>query len=256
MFNQGETLWAGLENYLLNNAATFDRRLVVFTGCVLDSEDPLYRGVQLPLRFFKVAAFLDARDLAATGYVLDQTPLVQDLPTVLADAATAGNPPPLGPFRTFQVPITDIATLTGLDLTALAAADRLPVPTAATGSTTRPCGDRSGPLTTSSGGGHQSAAPVEAGHRCRHRGATAQADGRRGASSRSSSGAATSSGGNRGRRPPTVGAARGVVSAAHGVGVMREVGAADLPVDVAGPGTGRASFRRQRGGAAGVSRTS
>lgn len=50
---------------------------------------------------------------------------------MLADAAAAGNPPPLGPFRTFQVPITDIATLTGLDLTALAAADRLPVPTGA-----------------------------------------------------------------------------------------------------------------------------
>lgn len=131
VFNQGQTLWAGLENYLLNNAATYDRRLVVFTGCVLNPDDPLYRGVQIPLRFFKVAAFLDAGDLAATGYVLDQTPLVQDLPTVLAAATDAGTPPPLGPFRTFQVPITDIAALTGLDVTALAAADRLPVPTGA-----------------------------------------------------------------------------------------------------------------------------
>lgn len=50
---------------------------------------------------------------------------------MFAAAANAGNPPPLGPFRTFQVPITDIATLTGLDVTALAAADRLPVPTGA-----------------------------------------------------------------------------------------------------------------------------
>ncbi len=54
---------------------------------MLHPDDPLYRGVQIPLRFFKVAAFLDAGDLAATGYVLDQTLLVQDLLTVVAAAA-------------------------------------------------------------------------------------------------------------------------------------------------------------------------
>ncbi len=136
VFNQSKTLWLGLENYLLDNAATYTRRLVVFTGCVLHPDDPTYRGVQLPLRFFKVAAFLDAGNLAATGYVLDQTPLVTDLPTVLAAAADMGNPPPLGRYRTFQVPITDIADLTGLDVTALAGADRLPVPTGARPDTT------------------------------------------------------------------------------------------------------------------------
>ncbi|MFC7573267.1 hypothetical protein ACFQX8_13095 [Klenkia terrae] len=31
---------------------------------------------------------------------------------------------PLGPFRTFQVPITDLADLTGLDLAPATAADR------------------------------------------------------------------------------------------------------------------------------------
>lgn len=34
---------------------------------------------------------------------------------------------PLGPFRTFQVPIRDIAALTGLDLDQLRAADRMPI---------------------------------------------------------------------------------------------------------------------------------
>jgi endonuclease G len=128
-FNQGELLWLGLENYLLDNAASYDRRLAVFTGPVLHADDPAYRGVQLPLRFFKVAAFLDGdqhgTQLAATGYVLDQTPLVDDLPQALARAQAAGEPPPLGPFRTFQVPISDIAGLTGLDLAQLAAVDRL-----------------------------------------------------------------------------------------------------------------------------------
>jgi endonuclease G len=127
-FNQGQLLWQGLENYLLDNAATYDRRLVVFTGPVFDRSDPTYRGVQLPLRFYKVAAFVDGDQprtaLAATGYVLDQTPLVDDLPEAFDQAEAAGQPPPLGPFRTFQVPIGDIAGLTGLALEQLAAVDR------------------------------------------------------------------------------------------------------------------------------------
>ena len=121
-FNQGKQLWLGLEEYLLGNAATWQRKLVVLTGPVLDPADPPYRGVQLPLRFAKVAAFLDRGELAATGYVLDQTPLIGTLPR-----AAPEEPPPLGPYRTFQVPIADIAALTGLDLDQLAAVDRLPV---------------------------------------------------------------------------------------------------------------------------------
>lgn len=35
--------------------------------------------------------------------------------------------PPLGPFRTFQAPIQDITTLTGLDLTQLTGVDRMPI---------------------------------------------------------------------------------------------------------------------------------
>lgn len=133
-FNQGQLLWQGLENYLLDNAATYDRRLVVFTGPVLDRRDPGYRGVQIPLRFYKVAAFIDGdrarTDLAATGYVLDQTPLVDDLPEAFGQAEAAGQAPPLGPFRTFQVPIGDIAGLTGLALEQLTAVDRFATVTA------------------------------------------------------------------------------------------------------------------------------
>ena len=66
--------------------------------------------------------------LAATGYVLDQTPELPDLEAATRRAQLAGEPPPLGPYRTYQVPIADIATLTGLDLGPLVAADRLPAP--------------------------------------------------------------------------------------------------------------------------------
>jgi endonuclease G len=133
MFNQGRELWLGLEEYLIQHAATFDRKLAVFAGPILDPDDPPYRGIQIPLRFWKVVAFVQDGALAATGYVLDQTPLVHDVDAVLAEAAAAGDAPPLGAFRTFQVPIADIAVLAGVDLDQLILVDRLGAP--ATGET-------------------------------------------------------------------------------------------------------------------------
>jgi endonuclease G, mitochondrial len=128
MFNQGRKLWLGLEEYVMDHAGDFDRRLAVLCGPVLDPADPPYRGIQVPLRFWKVVAFVQDGALAATGYVLDQSPLVDDLTAALADAAAAGEPPPLGAFRTFQVPIADIAMLAGVRLDQLVAVDRLPAP--------------------------------------------------------------------------------------------------------------------------------
>ncbi len=127
-FNKGKALWLGLEDFVQRHADTFDRKLVVLAGPVLDPRDPPYRGVQVPLRFWKVVAFVQDGALAATGYLLDQSPLVDDLAAALDEAAAAGEPPPLGEFRTFQVPIADIAALSGVVLDQLVAVDRMPVP--------------------------------------------------------------------------------------------------------------------------------
>lgn len=134
VFNQSKELWNGLEDYLLAYATANTRRLVVHTGPVLDPDDPPYRGGQIPRRFFKVVGFLDgvqppaasSSDLAATGYVLDQSPQLDDidLQTACARLDAAGAPPPLGPYRTFQAPVYDIAAMTGLDFGMLADADR------------------------------------------------------------------------------------------------------------------------------------
>jgi endonuclease G len=141
LFNQGRQLWLGLEEYVLDHAATFDRKLAVFAGPILDPDDPPYRGIQIPLRFWKIVAFVQDGALAATGYILDQTPLVHDRDAVLAAAAAAGEAPPLGAFRTFQVPIADIAVLAGVDLDQLILVDRLNAP--ATGETPPPPGGTS-----------------------------------------------------------------------------------------------------------------
>lgn len=127
VFNQGLELWLGLEDYLLDHAAQFDRRLVVHSGPVLLDSDPLYREVKIPLRFWKVVAFVDEGGLAATAYVLDQSPDLTDAAQALATAEAAGEPPPLGAFRTFQVPVDEVVRITGLDLGPLPAADRMPV---------------------------------------------------------------------------------------------------------------------------------
>jgi len=127
-FNQAMELWLGLEDHVLGYAQRWGRRLVVVTGPVFTDDDPEYRGVRIPLRFFKVAGYLlpqpddgEVSVLASAAFVLDQTPLVEE---VLASAAP--DVPPLGAFRTFQVPVADVAELTSLDLGPLPAADRMP----------------------------------------------------------------------------------------------------------------------------------
>ncbi|MFI1019079.1 DNA/RNA non-specific endonuclease [Streptomyces sp. NPDC020965] len=127
VFNQGKLLWQGLENYLLDHAAQFDRKLTVLTGPVLHDSDPPYRGVQVPLRFWKVAAFLQGGALASTAYVLDQSPdLTRDADRAFA-GAKPGDPPPLGAFRTYQVPVSDVVDLTALDFGPLPAVDLMPL---------------------------------------------------------------------------------------------------------------------------------
>ncbi|WP_298804000.1 DNA/RNA non-specific endonuclease [uncultured Pseudokineococcus sp.] len=136
-FNQSKELWLGLEDHVLQAAEAGRRRLAVLTGPVLADDDPLYRGVQLPRLFWKVVAWAApapaGERLAAVAHVLDQTPQLGsvDLQAASARAALADEPPPLGPFRTFAVPVADVAELTGLDLGPLVGADVLVVPAGA-----------------------------------------------------------------------------------------------------------------------------
>ena len=123
-FNQSKELWLGLEDHVLQYAESTDRRLAVFTAPVLAGDDPEYRGVQIPRRFFKVAAWTadDAPRgprLEASGFVLDQSELIDVREGALAI-------PRLGAFRTFQVPVVDIEHLAGIDLGPLVEADVLP----------------------------------------------------------------------------------------------------------------------------------
>jgi endonuclease G len=121
-FNQGLELWLGIKSYLQEHAAQYRSRIVVFTGPIFSALDPVYRGVDIPLRYFKVAAFIHEGELAATGYVMDQTPQPADLPDVPRTGAVE-DIPPLGPIPDLPSTIRDIAELTGLDLDRLIEVD-------------------------------------------------------------------------------------------------------------------------------------
>jgi endonuclease G len=135
VFNQSQELWAGLEDYVLTYARSHGQKISVYTAPVFAADDPEYRGVQIPRLFWKIAAWAEhqadgTHTLAATGYVLDQTPELDDVDLATERALEAGDPPPLGPYKTYQVPIADIGTLTGLDVAQLSAADQfVPVAT-------------------------------------------------------------------------------------------------------------------------------
>ena len=119
-FNRNQTTWAGLENYVLNNAIAQNLRVSVFTGPVLEAGDPQYRGVQLPRQFWKVAVMVkEDGSLSATAYLLSQDSLLQGLEEFS-----------FGAYKTFQVPIRRIEELTGLDFGDLTDADPTETPEA------------------------------------------------------------------------------------------------------------------------------
>ncbi|APR81734.1 DNA/RNA non-specific endonuclease [Minicystis rosea] len=105
-------LWLSLENYVLDNASEDRQRACVITGPVLSHEDPVLYGVKIPVRLWKIIAFIhdETHALAAVAYCSSQA-------GYLPDAFVWGQ------FRCLQVPVSRIADETGLDFGPLRAAD-------------------------------------------------------------------------------------------------------------------------------------
>ncbi|MBA3509917.1 MAG: DNA/RNA non-specific endonuclease [Thermoleophilaceae bacterium] len=111
-FNQRQTSWAGLEDYILENADNRDFKVSVFTGPVFASDDEEYRGVKLPRQFWKVVIMVKADGQpSATAYLLSQESLLQGLEAEEQFSYAA--------YRTYQVQVARIADLTGLSFGAL-----------------------------------------------------------------------------------------------------------------------------------------
>jgi endonuclease G len=97
--------WANLENYILKNAGKYGLKVSVFTGPVFREDDMIYRGeYQIPAEFWKVVVMVNEDDrISATAYLQTQKNLIRDLEFAY------------GEYQTYQVPVTKIEALTGLD---------------------------------------------------------------------------------------------------------------------------------------------
>ncbi len=105
-FNQGQNLWQGVEDFLLDRATDADQKLTVLTGPVFRANDPDYRGVRIPLEFWKVAVLVgDDGKLVSLGFVVTQEDLIRP---VVDEAA-------IDTARMFQTSVAEIEQLTGLD---------------------------------------------------------------------------------------------------------------------------------------------
>jgi endonuclease G len=114
-FNDG--IWGELEDWILSQEKTRNSKASVFTGPIFHDGDPVYAGVRVPVRFYKVVVVVDDAkgQLSATAFNLDQS---GDLP--LEEAA-----PQVGfdPGRFKQMTISQLELWTGLDFGNLPAFD-------------------------------------------------------------------------------------------------------------------------------------
>jgi len=115
--HNGVLLWGNLEMYVTAQAKKGSRRLSIFNGPVFRDNDQLYRGILLPKEFWKLIVFeRDNGSPGAVAFVLSQESLIRNLPA--EDFV-------VGPYRPFQVRITDLAARTRLDFGSIAGFDRM-----------------------------------------------------------------------------------------------------------------------------------
>lgn len=111
-------IWLGLEDYALQHAREDDMKISVFTGPYFDARDPVRYGVQIPLVFWKIIAFLhdETGALCATGYEMSQEALLEP-------EFVFGNYRSMQLNATTQVPIASIEDRAGLGFGELARRD-------------------------------------------------------------------------------------------------------------------------------------
>ncbi|MBV9787950.1 MAG: DNA/RNA non-specific endonuclease [Chloroflexi bacterium] len=109
-FNQSSQYWQGIEEYVLDNAKAERLRVSVFTGPVFADDDPLYRDVHVPRKFWKIVARVEDGVLLATALLADQSERIQQLPERLSEGFDDTSE-----VRQFQTTVREIERLTGLD---------------------------------------------------------------------------------------------------------------------------------------------
>lgn len=108
-FNQSGAggIWGQLEDALFAEVDVADLRVSVMGGPIFAENDPVYRGVRLPRRFWKILYYREGDDptVRARGYVLTQEDLLSPLETL-----------ELPEFSVYEVAIGQIGEMVGLRL--------------------------------------------------------------------------------------------------------------------------------------------
>ena len=126
-------IWLGLEDFALQHAREDDQKISVFTGPYFTKNDPTMFGVRIPVKFWKVIAFVhdETGELCATGYEMSQEDNLEPPEFVFGDFVS----PHLN--ISTQVPISTIEARAGISFGGLADVDPL---------STEGVGEPTGPL--------------------------------------------------------------------------------------------------------------
>lgn len=125
-------IWLALEDYALQHAREDDQKISVFTGPYFSKNDPTMFGVRIPVKFWKVIAFVhdETGELCATGYEMSQEDNLEPPEFVFGDFVS----PQLN--ISTQVAISTIESRAGISFDGLADVD--PLSNEGVGEPTRP----------------------------------------------------------------------------------------------------------------------
>ena len=115
-------LWGKLESVILEKGALTETgkrsKLTVFNGPIFAPTDPVYKGIQVPMEFWKIILWFDkAGNLKATAFKLSQSDKVAGIDFEKLDFDA--NPD----YKTYQCSIESLEKLTNLELSYLAKYD-------------------------------------------------------------------------------------------------------------------------------------
>ena len=113
----GLLLWGTLENYVTAQAKKDIKKLSIYNGPVFRSNDAPYRGILLPKEFWKMIVYVkDDGKPGAVAFVLSQESLIKNL---------AAEDFVEGPFKPYQIKVSDLQTRTNLDFGSLGQFDAM-----------------------------------------------------------------------------------------------------------------------------------
>lgn len=115
-------LWGRLELTVLESGASMEgpltNKMSVFNGPVFRDDDPVFRGVQVPMDFYKIILWpTNDGEIKATAFLLSQSRLVKDIRFEQLDIHKNEE------FKLYQYSIAKLAEETGLDFSQLVEMD-------------------------------------------------------------------------------------------------------------------------------------